>query len=371
MAKRDYYEVLGVSRSASGSEIKRAFKKLALQHHPDRNPDNVQEAERAFKEVAEAYEVLSDQDKRRRYDRFGHAGLQGTGFQTFSTGSLSDIFGSDLFSSIFEELGLFGGGRRRRGYDVEAELTLTFREACFGCRKNIQVSRAEPCGACRGTGVKPGTQPRPCPTCGAAGRLLEGGGIFRIQIVCPACRGQGEIAEPCPACRGRGRIPRRGSVPVDVPRGVGHGSRLRVAGEGELGNDGYQRGDLYCHLRVQPHPFFERHGNDLACRAPITFTQAALGAEIQVPTIDGHTTPLRIPPGTQSGEILTLRGLGVPRLNGRGRGDEHILVVVEVPRKLTRRQDELLRELAELEDRHVTPERKSFFDKLKNFFTEE
>ncbi|HUT33675.1 MAG TPA: molecular chaperone DnaJ [Planctomycetota bacterium] len=374
MAKRDYYEVLGVSRDATPEEIRRVFKKLALKYHPDRNPDNRKEAEERFKELAEAYEVLADPDKRRRYDQFGDEGLQGTGFQHF--GSMDDVFGSSLFSSIFEELGFLGfgrqGGRRRRGYDVEHDLHLTLREACFGVTQTIEISRREPCAACGGTGARQGTAPRRCPTCRGMGQVEQRAGFFAVRTLCPSCRGSGHVIDkPCAECSGAGRSPRRVSIDVRIPAGIEDGVRLRVPGQGELGNDHAERGDLYCYVHVKPDEFFKRQGDDLICRAPITYSQAVLGAEIEVPTIDGRTTSLRVPPGTQSGEALTLPGLGVPRLNGRGRGDEHIVALIEVPRKVTERQKDLLRQLAELEERNVTPERTSFFTKLKEFFTEE
>ncbi|MFW6107085.1 MAG: molecular chaperone DnaJ [bacterium] len=372
MAKRDYYQTLGVAQDASSDQIKRAFKKLALQYHPDRNPQDRKEAEERFKEVAEAYEVLADPDKRRRYDQFGHEGLRGTGFQTFS--NVEDIFGFDLFSSIFDELGFgFGRPRRgRRGYDLEHELTLEFSEACFGTTRTIEVERREPCATCRGSGAKPGTRPRACSLCGGRGQVQQRAGFFAVRTVCPQCRGRGQTVDtPCPECSGRGRTLQRVPLEVRVPPGIEDNVRLRVPGEGEVGEDGRGRGDLYCYVRVKPHHMFRREGDDLVCRVPITFTQAALGAEIDVPTIDGTTTTLRVPPGTQSGDVLTVPGRGVARRNGRGRGDEHVVVVIEVPKKVRGRQRELLEELAALEDKNVTPQRKSFFEKLKDFFTEE
>ncbi|HPD17413.1 MAG TPA: molecular chaperone DnaJ [Planctomycetota bacterium] len=374
MAKRDYYEVLGVSQEASADEIRRSFKKLALKNHPDRNPDNRKEAEERFKEIAEAYEVLSDPEKRRRYDQYGPDGLKGTGFQHFS--SVEDVFGSNLFAGIFEELGLFGlgggGGRRRRGYDVEHELHLSLRDACFGVTRTIEITRREPCAACGGSGAQPGSGPRTCPTCRGRGQVEQRAGFFAVRTLCPSCRGGGQVIDkPCGDCSGAGRTPRRVAIEVRIPQGIEDGVRLRVPGQGELGNDSLERGDLYCYVHVQPDEFFKRQGDDLICRVPITYSQAALGAEVDVPTIEGRLAKLRVPPGTQSGEVLTLPRLGVPRLNGRGRGDEHVIVQIEVPKKVTERQAELLRQLAELEDRNVTPGRKSFFGKLKDFFTEE
>jgi len=374
MAKRDYYEVLGVASDAQPEEIRRTFKKLALKNHPDRNPDNRKESEERFKEIAEAYEVLSDADKRRRYDQFGHEGLQGAGVQHFS--NLDEILASHLFSGIFEEMGFFGfgrgGSRRRRGYDVEHDLHLTLREACFGVARTIELTRREPCGACAGTGARQGSAPRTCPTCRGMGQVEQRTGFFAVRTVCPSCRGGGRVVDkPCPDCSGAGRTPRRVAIDVRTPPGIEDGVRLRVPGQGELGDDQLDRGDLYCYVHVEPDAFFKRQGDDLVCRVPITYGQAVLGAEIDVPTVDGRTTRLRVPPGTQSGEALTLPGLGVQRLNGRGRGDEHIVVAIEVPKKVGERQKELLRQLADLEDKNVTPERRSFFTKLKDFFTEE
>ena len=321
----------------------------------------------------EANPPFPDDDKRRRYDRFGHDGLRGTGFREFST--VDDIFGFDLFSSIFDELGFgFGPGRRsrRRGYDVQHDLVVGFREACFGAVKDIEVVRREPCETCNGSGAKPGTSPRRCDVCGGYGKVQSGGGFFSIVQSCPKCRGQGTVLDsPCRKCSGTGRAPQRKSIEVRVPAGIEDGVRLRVPGQGELGGDGRARGDLYCFVRVEPHPLFERHGSDLVCRIPITYSQAALGTDLDVPTIDGDRATLHVPAGTRSGEVLTLPGMGAHRLNGRGRGDQHCIVNIEVPRKLSAKQEELLRQLAELEDRHVTPERKSFLDKLKDFFTEE
>jgi molecular chaperone DnaJ len=373
MAKRDYYEVLGIARGAKPSVIKRAFKKLALQYHPDRNRENRKEAEERFKEIAEAYEVLADAEKRQRYDQYGHEGLRGTGFRPFS--NVEDIFGFDLFSSIFDELGFaFGGagrGGRRRGRNVEAELVLEFDEACFGVTKALEVKRQEPCDACEGTGAKRGTTPRTCSTCGGLGEVQQRRGFFAVRTVCPHCRGRGSVIDtPCPDCSGAGRVMKTASIDVHIPAGIEDNVRLRVSGQGELDESRQVRGDLYCYVRVKPHPLFERHNDDVVCRVPITYSQAVLGSEIEVPTLKDGTHKLQVPRGTSSGEVLTLRGLGIPHLNGRGRGDQHVVVVIDVPHKITPRQEELLRELAELDERDVSPERKSFFEKVRDFFTD-
>jgi molecular chaperone DnaJ len=372
MAKRDYYELLGIARDAAPSEIKRAFKKLALKYHPDRNPGSRKEAEERFKEIAEAYEVLGDAEKRRRYDQFGHEGLRGTGFRPFS--NVEDIFGFDLFSSIFDELGFAfgsGGGRRRRGRNVEAELILEFHEACFGVTKSLEVQRREPCEACDGSGAKQGTAPRPCGTCGGLGEVQQRRGFFAVRTACPNCRGRGAVIDtPCPECAGGGRVMKTASIDVHIPAGIEDSVRLRVSGQGELDDSGQVRGDLYCYVRVKPHPLFERHKDDVVCRVPITYSQAVLGSEIDVPTLEDGTHKLQVPRGTPSGEVLTLRGLGIPHLNGRGRGDQHVVVVIDVPHKVSARQEELLRDLAELDESDVSPQRKSFFDKVRDFFTE-
>jgi len=377
MAKRDYYEILGVDRTAGEDEIKKAFRKLAIKYHPDKNPDNRKEAEEKFKEVAEAYDVLSDPQKRRRYDQFGHEGLRGAGVHTYADFSFDDIlrafgFGSDFFSdSIF---GSFFGGRRRgpgQGADIETTLALDLEEAVLGAeRKTIEVARRVPCESCSGTGARVGTRPATCTYCRGTGQVQQSSGFFSIRTRCPRCRGKGEIIEsPCPVCDGSGLMLKRTAIEINVPAGTDDGTTFRLAGQGQPGVQGGPPGDLYCHIRVRPHRFFERRGYDLYCQVPVTFTQAALGAKVSVPTIDGKTATLTIPPGTQPMALLSMRGLGVP-YNG-GRGKQVVQVLVEVPRKLDRKQEELLRRYAETEDVNVTPRRKSFLESIKSYFAEQ
>jgi molecular chaperone DnaJ len=369
--KRDYYQVLGVQRDASPEEIKKAYRQMALRNHPDRNPGD-QEAERRFKEAAEAYEVLSDPEKRHRYDRYGHAGLEGTAFHDFRSAddimsAFSDIFGGGLFGDIF--------GPRRRGprpgQDLLMRLEIDLVEAARGTTKPIDVTRQEICNDCHGTGARRGTTPAKCNYCDGRGQVVQARGFFQVATTCPACGGEGaRITDPCPTCRGGGRVTTVAHLKVDVPPGVDSGMWLQLRNQGEPGDPGAPRGNLRIQIQVRRHPFFERRGNDLICQVPISFPQAALGAEIEVPTLTGPER-LHVPRGTQSGDILKLKGRGMPDINGRGRGDELVEVVIETPRRLSPRQEELLRELAELEHEDVTPRRKSFFEKLRDYFTEE
>jgi molecular chaperone DnaJ len=367
--KRDFYEVLSVQKDASPDDIKKAFRKLAKELHPDKNPGD-KTAEEKFKEVAEAYEVLSDQEKRQRYDQFGHEGLRGMpthGFQNFEEifESFGDIFGGGIFE------GLFGGGRGgrrgpRRGASLKVELVLEFTEAALGTKKTIELRKQERCDECQGSGAKPGSSPRACDLCGGRGEVIQSSGFFQVRTTCPKCGGQGSFVEdPCGACKGRGRVPRKREIEVQIPAGVDEGTRVRIQGEGEPGDPGAPAGDLFCYITVKPHPFFERHGNDVLLEVPIAFSQAALGATIEVPTLEGKKT-LELKPGTQSGEVLKLRALGIKDPHGYGRGDQLVRVNVEVPKKLTKRQDELLREFAKTEETNVSPQRKSFFEKLKS-----
>jgi len=379
MAKRDYYEVLGVEHDASEEEIKKAFKKLALKHHPDRNPNSKKEAEEKFKELAEAYEVLSNKDKRERYDRFGHEGLRGQNVGQYASAedifsAFGDIFGGGGGGGIFEELFGFGQTRRgggRRGTSIEHEVILTFEEAAFGAEKTISVPRRDSCDACNGSGAKPGTSPQTCPQCGGAGQVQQVQGFFSLRTTCPRCRGAGKIiSDPCTQCEGTGTRVRRATIRGSVPPGSHDGEVILVRGQGNAGSNGAPRGDLHLHIRVKPHPFFERHGDDIVIQVPITFSQAALGADVPVPTLEGKTTRLKIPRGSQSGQLLRMRGQGVPRRAGRGRGDAIVQVIVEVPKKLTSKQEELLRQFAETEEANVSPNRKSFFDKIRDYFSE-
>lgn len=369
-SKRDYYEVLGVDRGADEATIKKAFRQSALKNHPDKNPGDA-EAEARFKEAAEAYEVLSDAEKRARYDRYGHAGVGATASANASYESIFESFADIFGGGIFE--GFFGGrgGRRggpRGGATLRVELVLEFLEAARGTTKNVVYTRAERCLECVGSGAKKGTSASTCELCGGRGSVIQSTGFFQIQTGCPRCRGEGKIVrDPCKECDGQGRVGRRREVEVRVPAGVDEGTLLRVPGEGEPGDAGAPNGDLQCVIRVRPHEFFARQENHVLLELPITFTQAALGTSIEVPTIDGKDT-LKVKRGSQSGDLYTLPQKGIVDPHTGERGDEIIRVVVEVPKKLTKKQEELLRQYAETEEAHVSPQRKSFFDKIKGYF---
>jgi molecular chaperone DnaJ len=351
MAKRDYYDILEVPRNATEEEIKKSYRKLALKYHPDRNPDNP-EAEEKFKEAAEAYEVLHDSEKRGLYDRYGHEGLQNAGFRGFQ--GFDDIFSN--FGSIFEEFfGVSGSGRRggrrtaRAGADLRYDLQITFEEAVFGTEKILEFEKTETCIHCLGKRSAPGTSPKTCSTCGGYGQVERRQGFFALRTTCPHCRGEGVlITDPCPSCRGVGMVQAPKKLSVKIPAGIDNGARLRLAGEGEEGNNGGPPGDLYVVVHVQEHDFFERRGNDVHCEVPISFPQAALGADIEVPSLYGAQT-LTIPHGIQTGETLHLHGCGVPDVRSGRRGDQIVHVVVKTPTNLIPRQEELLREFATLE----------------------
>ena len=369
--KRDYYEVLGVRRDAPAEEIKKAFRQLALKFHPDKNPGD-EGAPRKFKEAAEAYEVLSDQEKRTRYDRYGHAGMEGVGTHNFR--SADDIMSA--FSEIFGD-GLFGGmfTPRRRGprpgQDLLMKLEIDLEEAARGSTRSVEVNRQELCEDCSGTGARKGTSPVTCDYCRGQGQVVQSRGFFQVATTCPACGGEGKrIVDPCPKCRGGGRIAKVVQLRVDIPPGVDTGMWLQLRNQGEPGDPGAPRGNLRIQIQIRPHRFFERHGNNLYCQVPISFPQAALGSEIEVPTLEGADR-LMVPRGTQSGEVLKIKGRGMPDVNGRGRGDVLVEVMIETPRRLSARQEELLRELAEIEHEDVSPKRRNFFDKLRDYFTEE
>jgi molecular chaperone DnaJ len=366
--KRDYYEVLGVDRSATRDQVAEAYRKLALRYHPDRSPGD-EAAVAKFKEAAEAFEVLGHPEKRAAYDRYGLAGLGGGEPQFHDLSEIFEHFGDIFGEGMFGDL--FGGRRRRRphkGEDIQCSVTLDLAEAAAGAAKIIQFDRHEMCQTCGGSGAKHGTRPESCPYCGGSGRVVQRSGFFSLQTPCPSCRGSGQvIREPCSSCRGAGLVRRRVTRKVDIPGGVDTGNQVRLNGEGEPSPNGGLRGDCYCAIQVAEHPLFQREGHDLVCHVPISFSQAALGATLEVPTLDGRE-PLSIPAGTQSGDVLTLRGRGMPDLRRRGRGDLHVAVSIEVPKKVSPRYEELLRELAELENTDVTPRRKSFFDKIKLYF---
>jgi molecular chaperone DnaJ len=363
MSKRDYYEVLGVARSANADELKKAYRKLALQYHPDRNPDDPA-AEEKFKEASEAYAVLSDDGKRRQYDQFGHQGMGGAGgFQDF--GNLGDIF-NDLFGDLFGTMGGRRGGRGQRGADLRYTHTLDLEDVLHGEEASIEIPRMLRCEKCGGSGAKPGTHPERCGRCGGTGQAVFQQGLFRISRPCEACRGEGQVVKsPCADCRGRGRVEGKKRLNVRVPAGVEDGMRLRVPGEGEAGLSGGPPGDLYVVMSVNPHPLFQREGPDLLCEVPVLFTQAALGAEIDVPTLEGRAK-LKIPEGTQSGKTFRLRGKGLPSVNGPGRGDLHVRIFVEVPSRLNAKQRALLEKFAAESGVDVAPQTKSFLDKLRD-----
>ncbi|MBW1917567.1 MAG: molecular chaperone DnaJ [Deltaproteobacteria bacterium] len=346
--KADYYEVLGVNRDADADEIKRAYRRQALKYHPDRNPGD-QQAEEKFKEAAEAYEVLIDPGKRRLYDQYGHAGLRDVQFGGFS--DFADIFSS--FDDIFEDF--FGFGRRqarrqpRQGADLLYNLEISFLDAVFGLETDIEISKSVICETCRGSGVKPGSQRRTCSFCGGRGQVSQTRGFFRVNTTCPHCRGTGSmITDPCTQCQGRGRVKQKKKVNLKIPPGVDNGTRLRLRNEGSTGEYGGPPGDLYIDLRVTPHPRFSREGSDLICRVEVSFVQAALGTEIEVPTLTGQSR-LTIPPGTQPGASFRLPGEGVPTLRGNSRGDLVVELDLKTPQELTPKQEELLREFLKLE----------------------
>ena len=363
--KRDYYEVLGVVKSASREEISLAYRKLAIKYHPDKNPGD-EEAVNRFKEAAEAFEVLHDDEKRSKYDRFGHAAVGG-GAAGSQFHDVQDIF--EAFGGIFGDLfGGGGGGRRRtRGQDIQVNLKLELTEAARGCKKNVKFKRHFRCETCAGSGAKPGTKPIPCNYCGGRGQVLQSAGILRVQTTCPSCRGAGvSITDPCSSCHGAGFQQKHVEREVAIPAGVDDGMQVRLPGEGEPDPQGGPAGDCYCLIQVKEHSLFQRDGRDLLLQMPITYTQAVLGADIEVPTLDGPER-LKVPKGTQVGKVFRISGKGMPDPRGRNnRGDLLIHVVIDVPKTLTSRQEELLRELAKEEHTHVTPHRKSFFEKLKD-----
>lgn len=368
--KRDYYEVLGVMRSATDGQISEAYRKLAMKYHPDRNPGD-DEAVVKFKEAAEAFEVLSHKEKRARYDQYGHAGLEGGGAAHFhDVGDIfqafGDIFGGGLFGDLFGGRG--GRGRVHRGGDVHSETKLDLFEAATGTSKTIQFHRHERCETCKGTGAKPGSKVDTCRYCGGRGRVVQSTGVFSIQTTCPSCHGEGRvIRDACGDCRGSGYVKKKVTRKVDIPAGIEEGSRLRLGGEGEPSPDGGPPGDCYCLIHIEEHALFQREGKHLLCQVPITYTQAALGAKIEVPSLDGRET-VEIPPGTQSGDAFTLRGKGMPELRSRNRGDLLVQVHIEVPKKLSPEHEKTLRQLAEIENTNVSPKRKSFVDKVKEYF---
>jgi len=373
MSKRDYYEILGVSRTCSETELKAAFRKAALQHHPDRNPGD-KDCEVRFKECNEAYEVLRDADKRAAYDRFGHAAFEQGGFG----GGMGAGFGADFgsaFSDIFEDLFGMGGSRRgnrssgrERGSDLRYNMEISLDEAYAGKTAQIRIPTSVTCETCSGTGAKAGTKPKTCPHCNGHGTVRHSQGFFTLERTCTACQGRGQVIEhPCPACSGAGRQTRDRTLSVNIPAGVEDGTRIRLAGEGEAGLRGGAPGDLYIFLSIATHPFFQRDGADLHCRVPISMVRAALGGEVEVPTIDGRDARIKIAPGTQSGARHRLSGHGMPVLRSKRSGDLYVQVMVETPQNLTRQQRELLAEFERLSSVNTQPESAGFLGKVREF----
>ena len=370
MGKRCYYETLGVQRSASDADLKAAFRKLAMQHHPDRNPGN-KECEHRFKEINEAYDVLKDGDKRAAYDRFGHAAFEHGGMGGAGYGFGAD-FGS-TFADIFE--GIFGmgtgrgrGSGRERGSDLRYNMEISLDEAFTGKTAQIRIPTSVTCEACSGSGAKAGTKPKPCATCGGAGKIRHAQGFFTLERTCPACHGRGQVIDdPCKVCSGGGRVTRERTLSVNIPAGVEDGTRIRLAGEGEAGLRGGPAGDLYIFLEVAPHEFFQRDGADLHCRVPVSMVSAALGGEFEVPAIDGSKVRVNVPAGTQTGRRFRLSGKGMPVLRSKQTGDMYVQVVVETPQNLTKRQRELLAEFEKLSSEETQPESVGFFSRVKEF----
>lgn len=366
--KRDYYEILGVAKDAAPEEVKKAYRKAAAANHPDRNPGDATAIER-FKEAAEAFDVLGDADKRALYDRYGHEAFARGGGRQPGFNDVGDIFSA--FGDMFE--GLFGaqrgGGRRQtRGESLRCSLEIDLKEAAFGSTQTVEIDREELCTTCDGSGAKPGSKAETCAYCAGRGQKIEAQGFFRVQVTCPACRGAGEIVrDRCPQCSGAGRESKMVRLEVKVPPGVDNGMQLCLRGEGEPGDRGGPRGDLFCDIHVAEHPLFKRHGHDLVCTVPMSFPQAALGTTLEIPLLDGRQN-LEIAPGAQAGDVIRLKGKGMPDPHSRRKGDLLVQIMVEVPRTLTPRQEELLRELAELEKKHVSPHQKSFFEKIKDYF---
>lgn len=374
MSKRCYYEVLGVEREASDREISSAYRKLAVRFHPDSNPGD-DDATVKFKEAAEAYEVLSDSDKRSRYDRLGHAGVDGAGSGFHNADDIldafSDIFGGGIFENFFGGGGRRSGGRRvRKGADVKVSITLTLEEAAEGVVRTIEIPRSKKCESCEGNGCQPGHKPSMCGTCGGLGQVVQSHGILRVQTTCPECQGEGKrIDKPCSDCRGAGVQKTTEEYEVSIPAGLDNGQSFRLTGQGESSPDiDGPPGHCYCVVTVKPHDLFEREGEHLILRMPISYSQAALGATIQIPTLEG-ALDYKIAAGTQAGEVIRLRGKGIQDPHSGRKGDLHVQINIETPKKLGKRQEELLRELAELEEKDVSPKRKSFLESIKDYFT--
>jgi molecular chaperone DnaJ len=371
MSKRDYYEVLGVTRTCSEVELKASYRKLAMQHHPDRNPGD-SECEHKFKELNEAYDVLKDGDKRAAYDRFGHAAFEqgmggGHGFGNNFASSFADIF-EDLFGMGGRSGRAGGGSGRERGSDLRYNMEISLEEAYVGKTAQIRIPTSVICEACSGTGAKAGTKPKVCATCGGAGKVRHAQGFFTLERTCPGCQGRGQVIDdPCTACTGAGRVTRERTLSVNIPAGVEDGTRIRLAGEGEAGVRGGAAGDLYIFLSLGAHAFFQRDGADLHCRVPISMVTASVGGEFEVPTIDGGKARIKVPAGTQAGRRFRLSAKGMPVLRVKQTGDMYVQVVVETPQNLTKRQRELLAEFDKLSSQETQPESSGFFSRVKEF----
>ena len=370
MSKRDYYDILGVSRDVDEKQLKSAFRKMAMKYHPDRNPGD-KEAEAQFKEIGEAYEALKDPQKRAAYDRFGHAAFeQGGGGGGFGGGGFGGGSMGDIFEDIFGEMmGGRRGGGRNRGSDLRYNMEITLEEAFLGKTAEIEIPTSVTCDTCSGSGAKPGSSPSTCATCGGAGQVRAASGFFSVQRTCPSCQGRGEvITDPCSSCSGSGQQTERKTLEVDVPAGIDDGTRIRLSGEGEAGVRGGPAGDLYIFLSIKPHQFFQRQGADIFCRVPISMTTAALGGQFEVGTVDGGKTRVKVPEGTQNGKQFRLRGKGMPVMRSNQVGDMYIQAAIETPQNLTRRQRELLQEFEEESSSANSPESTGFFDRMKGFF---
>lgn len=367
--KRDYYEVLGVPREASPEDVKRAYRRGALKHHPDNVKGDKAGAERKFKELAEAYEVLSDPMKRQQYDRFGHEGLRGAGVHDFSHMGFGDIF--SMFEDIFGGLGGgFGGRGGDRGLDLETEVEISLEQVATGVNHTVEFERMDLCETCGGNGSKPGVAPQKCPTCGGYGQVQQVSGFFSRILTCPKCKGKGMLVkDPCGDCKGGGRRKKHRMLTIHLPPGIQDGQEVRARGEGEPNASGTSRGDLHCYVRIRQHPLLGRRGDDLYCQVPISFSQAAMGGKVQIPTLTG-AEEMVVPAGTQSGEIFSLKRRGLPSVHRNRVGDLYVQVLVEVPRKLTDRQRQLLAEYAQAETANADsqPQQRNFFDKVKDYF---
>jgi molecular chaperone DnaJ len=368
--QKDYYEILGVAKGAAPEDIKRAYRKAAATNHPDRNPGDEAAIER-FKEAAEAFDVLGDAQKRALYDRYGHEAFARAGGRQPGFNDVNDVFSAfgDLFEGFFGNAAARGGARRAsRGESLRCGIELDLREAAFGVTRTVEIERDELCPTCDGNGAKPGSSAERCSYCAGRGQIVQAQGFFRVQTTCPACRGAGDvIREKCPKCSGSGREAKLVRLEVKVPPGVDNGMQLCLRGEGEPGDRGGPRGDLYCDIHVAEHSLFKRQGHDLICAVPLSFPQAALGTELEIPLLDGRHQ-LQIAAGTQPGEVIRLRGKGMPDPHSRRKGDLLIQIHMEVPKKLNQRQEELLRELSELEKKNVSAHQKSFLEKIKDYF---